>query len=252
MTRHVLLLSALTLLLAAPVSAQEDRTLTHIYEAYYKVNYAELPEWDRLFNTYSVPILTEMQSEGVIQGFSHWQHNVGSEYNVRFTMRFYDWADINAAWGDYLGRLNEAMPDADAEMIFSMIEAHHDEIWDVRSLQFPENPGPSPVMYASTFNVNFGDLGAWNEIWDGPTMAVMEGAMEQGILNGVVMLAHNTGGAHNVKVLYLFEEWDDIDDFWNHFFATMGEQHSEAFNEALGMVNGHDDVIWSAAPAPNN
>ena len=252
MTRNALLLAALALILAVPASAQDEPTLSHIYEAYYKVNYAELAEWDRLFNTYSVPILDDLQAQGRIEGYSHWQHNVGSEYNVRFTMRFYDWASINAVWGDYLSALFEAMPDADDALSFSIIEAHHDEIWDVRSLQFAENAGTNNVMYASTFNVNFNDQGAWNEIWDGPSMAVMQEAMAQGILNGVVQLSHNTGGAHNVKVLYLFEEWDDIDDFWAHFFATMGDQHAEAFNGALAMVQAHDDVIWSLAPAPSN
>lgn len=250
MKRAILFSALLFLLPTVPGHGQEaaQRQAAHLYEAYYRLGYDQMADWNRLFETYSLPVLEALQSEGVIAGWGHWQHNVGGEYNVRFAVRVYDWAAIDTFWSEYFDRMFESMSEADRDLAFRIIDAHHDEIWDLGSVTFGETAGTNAIMYASTFNVNFADMAEWNRIWNEVSVPVLQEAMVEGILNGVVLLNHNTGGAHNSKVLYMFEDWDDIDDMWNHFFSTMEERHPEDFMTALGLVEAHDDIIWSAAP----
>ena len=244
------------LLLVAPLPAQvdaqeeatEERTVAHIYEAFYKVNYADLPEWNRQFEAYAVPVLEELRSEGVIEGWGHWQHNVGSEYNIRFAVRVYDWPAMGVFWSEYLGRMFGSMPPEEQAIASGMIEAHRDEIWNLGPTRFAEGMGPMRELYSSTFKISFGDMEEWNRIWTEAVFPVLDEAMDAGILNGVVLLGHNTGGAHNQKVLYLFDSWDDMDDMWAMFFEGMEEHHPDDFMKLLSMVQAHDDVIWTAAP----
>lgn len=253
LARFVTALSALALLLvAAPAAAQDQEPAASlIYEAYFKVNFADLPEWTRQFETYSVPILREMESDGLIEGWGHWQHNTGGEYNVRFAIRLYDWSDIDTFWNRYLTGMSEAVPAAEQAATSHMIEAHYDEVWNIGTV----NVRPSATyqhMYASTFQVNFGDVEAWDAFWQENVLPVMEEAMDAGTLAGVVLLDHNTGLPHNKKVLYLFEEWDHMDDMWNMFFERMEADHGEEFAGLLSVVQAHDDIIWTAPPPSGN
>ena len=72
--------------------------------------------------------------------------------------------------------------------------------------------------------------------------------MADGLLGGWVQLTHNTGGAHNYKVLYLFEDWDHMDDFFAFTQSTMLEKHGEEFTKFGSLIQAHDDVIWAPAP----
>jgi len=132
-----------------------------------------------------------------------------------------------------------------------MIQAHHDEIWDIGFVQFGDNVGPNNHLYAATFNVSFADDQEWQRIWRETVSPIADHAIEEGILNGIVLLTHNTGGAHNSKVLYLFEEWDDIDNWWEMFFGMMEEHHPEEFEATMAMIQEHDDIIWSLPPSGN-
>ena len=86
MRRLALLLLAAATCLPGTILAQQDAEPTHLYVARYKVNYGDLEEWNRLFNEHAVPILTEMQSEGIITNWGNWQHDTGGDYANRFTV----------------------------------------------------------------------------------------------------------------------------------------------------------------------
>lgn len=247
-----LLLALLSSMPAAPAAAQEDeRPATLLYEAYYKVNFGDMEDWNRQYEAYARPVLEALQAEGVIEGWGHWQHNVGSEYNVRMGIRLYDWASIETFWDEYLRRTNESMSADEAALASRMIEAHRDEVWDLDTVRFGDNAGSNNHMYASTFNVNFDDVEEWDRIWNERVLPILGESMETGVLNGVVLLNHNTGGAHNKKVLYMFETWDTMDDMWNHFFQRMEEVAPEDMATMFALVQAHDDVIWSSAPPPD-
>ena len=235
-------MALLALAPAMPVAAQAGSAPAHIYEAYYRVSPADLPEWNRQFLKYSKPILDDLRERGAIEGWSHWLHQTGGEYNVRFTARTYDWASINTFWSEYLDRLNGAMPQDNGD-VSRLIQAHRDEIWDVVRVQVPESYEPT-YMYASTYRYNFADGAEWHRIWDEVAAPVVQEAMSDGLLGGWVILSHNTGGSHNFKVLYLFDEWDHIDNFFERVIGTISEQHESDWTRVQKLTDAHDDAIW--------
>ena len=48
------------------LAAQEPPAATHLYETYYTINMANLDQWNHLYQEESVPVLTELQHEGVV------------------------------------------------------------------------------------------------------------------------------------------------------------------------------------------
>ncbi len=243
MYRTTSLFALLLLIPALGCGAQEADAPGHLYEAYYKVNYGDLPEWNRQYFEYAVPVLTELQASGVIEGWNQWQHQTGGDYNIRMAIRTNAWASLDTFWEEYLSRIEAATPEAESEVVAGMIQAHRDEIWDFGHVDVPEGLETS-YLYASTFQYNFADGAEWYRIWEEVATPIIEQAMADGTVGGWVTLDHNTGGRHNFKVLYMFDGWDKIDDFHGKLLGTMAEQHPADFAKLMGMIGGHDDVIY--------
>ncbi len=243
MRKLVALLVSLPFLAPVPGEAQEARPISHVYEAYYQVNFADIEEWNRLYWEHDVPVLTALRDEGLIQGWSHSQHDAGGEYNVRMAIRVYDWASIDTFWAEYLTRLEEEYTAQEWERSSRITQAHHDEIWSFGASLFADPQVNTGYMYASTFRINFGDEDAWNHLWQEASFPIMQRLIDAGQLGGVVKLNHHTGGPHNSKILYMFEDWDQIDDFFEAVLAGLEEDGS--LNRIFRMVEAHDDVIWA-------
>jgi hypothetical protein len=242
--------AAIILLLVAPTLAAqqaEEQTPTQVYLAYYKIGYGDLGEWINLYHEHSVPILAELRDEGVIQGWGAWQHSTGSEYNWRFAVRATEWAQFDEFWSEYLGRLNQRSPEATARST-AMIMAHYDEIWDITDMNVPDGLDVQ-YLYDSRFQIGFADLGEWNRLWSQVATPSMNQGMEDEHLGGWVEMGHNTGGRYNRKVLYLFEAWDDMDDFFEGFLAQL-TANPDVWADMGRMIAAHDDVIWEAVPDP--
>ena len=94
----------LALFLFSPALDGVAQEAAHVYEAYYKVKTGDLPEWNSYYFQYAVPVLEELRSEGVIEGWTQYQHMTGGEYNIRFAIRAFDWAAYDTFWAEYLGR----------------------------------------------------------------------------------------------------------------------------------------------------
>jgi len=234
---------------ASPLLGQEEREPAHVYEAYYRISPADMDQWNQQYWEYSVPILQQLRDEGVIQGWSHWQHQTAGEYNVRFAVRAYDWAAYDTFWDQYLSRLQEAMSDEEWEAGSRMIVEHRDEIWDIGAVNVPDDM-EERYIYTSTFRVNFADMAEWNSMWSDLTVPILDRAMDEGILEGWAKLNHNTGGPHNSKVLYWFDSWDDIDDLFGMMAGAMAEEHPDAWERGAELFQAHDDAIW--VPTPRN
>ena len=228
----------------APLTAQEAPT--HVYEAYYAVSGSGMSEWNRQYREYAVPVLQGLVDEGVIEGFGQYQHQTGGdEYNVRFVARTHDWASLETFWSEYLSRLREVTPDEDWDKNGRIVNRHRDEIWDIQEVHFEDAANPNYThMYASTFLVNFSDMAEFDEIYAKILVPTLEEARQEGMLVGWVKLGHNTGGPHNVKLLYFVDGWDDIDDMFMKLGGTIQEQYPSEFARLNEIMSAHDDNIW--------
>ncbi len=243
----VLTLAVLAPFAAAAQEAEEQETL-QVYVAYYKIGYADMEEWIRLYHEVSVPILQELQDEGTIQGWNVWQHQTGGEYNWRFAVRAPQWAQLGQFWEQYLARLAERAPE-DFDRSAGMIRAHYDEIWDITAVHIPDPEPATQYVYDARYQLAFTDMDEWNGTWDEVLAPVLDQAMADGVLGGWVLEGHNTGGRYNWKVLYFFEEWDDMDDLFARLTAAITADPA-VWQRVAGMIDAHDDVIWSMVPEP--
>lgn len=251
MFRYVSLTLLSALVAASPAVAQQaaQRQATFLYAAYFKIGYGDLDEWNRIYHQHSVPVLRELQSEGVIEGWGAWQHSTGGEYNWRLAIRTYNWAQLAEFWEKYLGRLQQRAPDAMVRT-GQIVQAHEDEIFNIAEAHVPSPTPAISYLYESKFHLRFADEESWNQMWAQHAAPALEQAMKDGLLVGWVKLAHNTGGRYNWKVLYLFDSWDDIDDNFDRLISALASDPAR-WNRLGKMIQSHDDVLWTTVPQPS-
>jgi len=235
-----------TSLVVAPSDAVAQDTDDEglVYVAYFKVSYADLEEWIDIYHEHTLPILQQLQEEGVITNWGLQQHSTGGEYNLRFAILAEEWDKYDQFWGEYLGGLEERSEEASARWS-AMIQDHNDEIWNITSQHFPDPAPEIAYLYDSLFQIGYDELDEWNRFWKETVGPILDQAMEDGILGGWVVEGHNTGGRYNWKVLYFFEEWDDMDDM---FGLVLGQIPSDA--ALWKQIQAHDDVIWAVVSDP--
>jgi hypothetical protein len=249
MTRQLGLLIAISLL-SLPAAAQQPREAAYVYEAFYRIRYADLDAWNESYWNDSVPVLQQLQQEGIIEGWSQYQHHTGGDYNIRFAVRTYDWASIETFWNEYLDRMDAAMsPEADERRTRMIIE-HRDEIWSIGQVNVADDLEVTH-LYSSLFSVNFADMQEWQALWNDAAGPLLAQAMADGVLGGWVRLDHDTGGPYNSKLLFLFDDWDNIDDvIFDRMIGTLVEEQPEQWARLNALFDRHDDVIWEPAQAP--
>lgn len=245
MSKLLLPTTLIAMLMSVPATAQEaeQQPPQFVYNAYFKIGFAHMQEWTSIYQQHTVPILTQLQEEGIIQGWATWQHQTGGEYNWLMAVRTWDWAAFDTFWESYLSRLPAEVLAATGKMI----AAHYDEIWDITQIHFPERTVETSYLYSSSYQVSFADMDAWNEAWAQHVAPVLNQAMTDGLLGAWVVLGHNTGGRHNWRVLYFFEQWDNMDDFFQRVSAAvLGDP--QVWEQIGGMVVSHEDYIWVPVP----
>lgn len=245
-------LAPLLALLVAPAwapaqeTAQAGREVRFIRESLYRVGFADLEEWNRIYREQLVPVLEGLEEEGRIEGWSAASHHSGGPYNWRFTLRFYDWPSVQAGVDSLVARLGRTAPEGTLETIQRLNAGHRDEIWESGGVRLSEDLGGLRYVYQATYQVE--DLGAWEELFRRRTEPVLEELREQGLLLGWVVHTHGHGGPHNWQILYFFEEWDSMDDFFQGLFARLGERDPEGPARAGELIRSHHDNIWSPVP----
>jgi hypothetical protein len=229
---------------ALPAVAQEQQLPRFVYEAYSQVS--DLDQWNRFYRQHSVPVLRQLQEEGVIQGWSMSQHHTGGEYNSRLAIRTYDWSALDTFWSEYFSRIVNTVPAETFSAWQGLVQAHRDEIWNFGVINVADRP--VNYMYQAAFNIGFADLGAWNTAFAERTRPVLDELMEEGLLGGYVVFNHNTGESHNWKMLYLFEDWDRMDDCFQQLSARMNERYPDAA-QTQQLIRSHADDLWVPVPA---
>lgn len=99
----------------------------------------------------------------------------------------------------------------------------------------------SPRVYIAYFKVDFTDLPAWIENYQEVETPILDGMVEEGILNGFGLTVHDTGGEYNLRMVLLTPDWGSIQDFWTAYYARMPE---DAQASGGSMIRKHTDEIW--------
>lgn len=235
----LLLVSSLVAGAPTTAAAQEEPPPLVVYEAYFKINFADLEEWTTLFREQIVPVLAELREEGAMEGWAAYEHVAGGEYNWRLAIRGPDWASFDTFWTKYFERVPETAQQRTGELI----EAHHDEIWRTFVQDPPATPTEGGFLYTSTFQVGLADMSAWEASLREESRPILRELRDEGLVAGWVFFTHDTGPRHNSKVLFFFDDWDQIDDFWETYLDRLGAL--EGSETMMRMIRGHGDQIWT-------
>jgi hypothetical protein len=221
-----------------------DTATTEIYTALYNIRYSDVPQWTEDYYQHSVPVLEAMVSEGILNNFNVRMHHTGGEYTIRQGFIAGPETNYQTVWDTYLGRLAEA--DAAAfERGNRMILAHADEIWNLSVLNIPDG-ADTRYMYSAMFRINFADMAAWNQAWADEVFPGLDQAMADGLLQGYVVQEHNTGGQYNWKIVYLYDEWDNLDEVEARIFGAVPLDHP-----LWAMFTAHRDELWQELAPPS-
>lgn len=244
MRRLALLLATVSLLLAPnPTVAQSDSP--RVYMMFFQVDFPDIPAWIEIHRQHEVPILDSLVEEGTLLAYDLWVHDTGGEYNVRYNFVAPNWD----ALGDFQEALYQRMDPGVWEKWFSMIRKHTDEIWAISASDIPEGGSMSPVVYESSFFVDFARQAEWNADFETYGRPALERAKDEGLIGAWAELHHDTGGPWNVKYVYWLDSWDAADDA----FARMGEIQKELGRdpESGRMIRGHVDDVWRTVTGSN-
>lgn len=242
-------LSILCILLFGNISLAQDESESNelLYVADYQVAWQHFPEWTEIHHEHTVPALEALVEDGTITGWSAWQHHTGSEYNWRMVIQAAEWDDFDAFWDGYFNSFSEEL----GQRVMPMIGAHRDQIWDLSEMNISESAGTLPYAYEALYQVNFGDMEAWNKDWKENMVPVLEKAMEEGILAGWAVLDHNAGDRFNKSQILLFNDWDHIDDVQDSMMGSLFSD-PDRWQKVAGMISAHDDVIWHQVTNEND
>jgi hypothetical protein len=241
MMRPFLLAVVLLGITISSAVAQDTPTPDRIYTALFKISYADIPQFMEDHTAVSVPILDEMVAEGMLVAHNLRMHHTGGEYNIRLGLVAEEGINFEDVWSTFLTRAAERDP-ATFARTNRMIEGHMDEIWDIQVSNWPSGE-ETRYVYDAQFQVNFADLEEWNRLWANDAFPHFDRAIDDGLLQGYVVEGHNTGGRFNWKILYLYDEWDVLDELEAMLFEAVPLDHP-----IWSMFSAHMDEIWQAPP----
>ena len=245
MLRRITLGLTLCGLMAPVLVAQNAPVNTRVYISLYNVKYGDIPEYTAFYEATTRPILESMVADGTITGFGIHMHHTGGEYTIRQRLSGTDDTNFETAALVLNTRLMESNPSG-FERQNGMIQAHADEVWTIGHRNVPENTGNVQYVYEAQFQVNRAELPRWSQIWQDDMYPVLERAIADDLLEGYVVLEHNTGGRFNWKILWLSETWDSMDDFEAAFFGAAPMDHP-----MWSMYTSHRDELWQTLPPAN-
>ena len=245
MLRRITLVLTLCGLMAPVLVAQNAPVNTRVYISLYNVRYGDIPEYTAFYEANTRPILESMVAEGTITGFGIHMHHTGGEYTIRQRLSGTDDTNFETAALVLNTRLMESNPSG-FERQNRMIQAHTDEVWTIGHRNVPEDTGTVQYVYEAQFQVNRAELPRWSQIWEDDMYPVLERAIADDLLEGYVVLEHNTGGRFNWKILWLSETWDSMDDFEAAFFGAVPLDHPIWLT-----YTSHRDDLWQVLPPAN-
>lgn len=244
MRRLALLVAVVPLLFApAPSAAQSDNP--RVYMMYFKVDIPDIPKWIENYQQHERPVLDSLVANGTLLAYDFWGHDTGGEYNLRYNFVVANWDGIDDFMNAYYGAVG---PDIVQEWL-SMVRDHMDEIWVVSDSDIPDGGSSGPVIYESSFQIDYGRQAQWEADFKEYGRPALERAMEEGLIRAWAELHHDTGGPWNVKYVYWLNSWDAADDA----MARMGEIRAEQGQDmkSAQLIRRHADNVWRSVPRSN-
>lgn len=100
-------------------------------------------------------------------------------------------------------------------------------------------------VYVSYFQVGYGDLLEWLDLYQEHWAPLLDEAVEEGAIMGHGAQTHNTGGIYNFRLSMRGNQDTNFDRANEAILGRWMERHPESFTRALEMMRSHEDDIWN-------
>lgn len=110
------------------VNVPANMQASHIYASTFRVNFADMTEWNRMWTEVATPILEQAMSDGILSGWVKLNHNTGGPHNSKILYFFDSWDDIDDMFARLGQTMQEEHPD-EMTRIGELSQAHDDVIW---------------------------------------------------------------------------------------------------------------------------
>lgn len=100
-------------------------------------------------------------------------------------------------------------------------------------------------VYTSYYQIGWGDLMEWIEIYQQDWEPLLAQAVEEGSITGYNALLHNTGGIYNFRLAMRGTQDTNFDRGAEQLLGRWMEQKPASFERMLSLIQGHDDEIWN-------
>jgi hypothetical protein len=77
----------------------EGLDIAYMYASTFRVSFADMGEWNRLWSEVVAPILEQAMNEGLLGGWVRLEHNTGGPHNSKVLYMFDSWDDIDDLFG---------------------------------------------------------------------------------------------------------------------------------------------------------
>lgn len=95
----------------------------YMYEAQFRVNFADLEEWNTIWAEDVYPSMDQAIADGILQGYVIQGHNTGGEYNWKLVSLYDEWDNLDEIEAALFGAAPLDHP------LWMMFTAHKDELW---------------------------------------------------------------------------------------------------------------------------
>jgi len=111
-------------------------------------------------------------------------------------------------------------------------------------MSFAQSNEP-PVLIVSSQKVKMGEVQTANKMINEKFALVLNGLVDDGMLNSWGLFNHSWGESWNVNVWYVVKDMNAFDSFWKEYVKRVREKHPDAFGEFTALVMEHKDNIYT-------
>ena len=107
-----------------------------------------------------------------------------------------------------------------------------------------DSDGP-PTLVTSFAMVPMSKVGEVNRMIDSLLVPILNGLVDEGMINSWGQFNHAWGDEWNVNFWYVAKDMNSFNAFWSEYVKRVGDKHPGAFGEIVKHFKAHKDNIYT-------
>jgi hypothetical protein len=103
----------------------------------------------------------------------------------------------------------------------------------------------NPMLIVSFQKIKMADMQKANNLISEKIAPVINGLVDEGMLEGWGQFNHAWGDEWNMNVWYVAKDMDSFNKFFDEYLDRLNKQQPEAWTELRGYIQEHKDNIYS-------